>query len=89
MVVVGTSATVQPAASMPFIARDNGAVVIEINPEPTPLTTRISNLPLMGRQPQRPQCLPSFKRYGLALPLTRADSGLERVLAVAEWPYWF
>ncbi|BBO85519.1 NAD-dependent deacylase [Desulfosarcina ovata subsp. sediminis] len=48
MLVVGTSATVQPAASMPFIARDNGAVVIEINPEPTSLTRRISNLPLLG-----------------------------------------
>lgn len=48
MLVVGTSAMVQPAATMPFIARDNGAVVLEINPEPTPLTNRISNLPLMG-----------------------------------------
>ncbi|WP_246804387.1 Sir2 family NAD-dependent protein deacetylase [Desulfosarcina cetonica] len=48
MLVIGTSATVQPAASMPFIARDNGAVVIEINPEPTSLTQRISHLPLMG-----------------------------------------
>jgi len=48
MLVVGTSATVQPAASMPFIARDNGARIIEINPEPSPLTGRISNLPLMG-----------------------------------------
>ena len=48
MLVVGTSAMVQPAATMPFIARDNGAVVVEINPEPTPLTARISNLPLMG-----------------------------------------
>ena len=48
MLVVGTSAMVQPAATMPFIARDNGAVVVEINPEPTPLTNRISNLPLMG-----------------------------------------
>lgn len=48
MLVIGTSATVQPAATMPYIARDNGATVIEINPEPTPLTPRISNLPLMG-----------------------------------------
>jgi NAD-dependent deacetylase len=48
MLVIGTSATVQPAASMPFIAKDNGAVVIEINPEPTPFTTHISSLPLMG-----------------------------------------
>jgi NAD-dependent deacetylase len=48
MLVVGTSAMVQPAATMPFIAKDNGAVIIEINPEPTPLTARISNLPLLG-----------------------------------------
>jgi NAD-dependent deacetylase len=48
MIVIGTSATVQPAASMPFIAKDSGATIIEINPEPTPLTSRISNLPLMG-----------------------------------------
>jgi NAD-dependent deacetylase len=48
MLVIGTSATVQPAASMPFIAKDNGADIIEINSEPTPLTSRISNLTLMG-----------------------------------------
>ncbi|MGA6924936.1 MAG: NAD-dependent deacylase [Desulfosarcina sp.] len=48
MVVIGTSAMVEPAATMPFIARDNGAFIIEINPEPTPLTPRISTLPLMG-----------------------------------------
>jgi NAD-dependent deacetylase len=48
MLVIGTSALVQPAATMPFIAKDNGAVIIEINPEPTPLTSRISNLPLLG-----------------------------------------
>ena len=48
MLVIGTSATVQPAASMPLIAKDNGADIIEINPEPTPLTTHISDLPLMS-----------------------------------------
>ena len=48
MIVIGTSATVQPAASMPFIAKDNGATIIEINLEPTPLTSHISNLPLLG-----------------------------------------
>jgi NAD-dependent deacetylase len=49
MLVIGTSAEVQPAATMPFIAKDNGAFIIEINPEPTPLTASISNLPVMGR----------------------------------------
>jgi len=49
MLVVGTSATVQPAATMPFIAKDNGATIVEINPEATPLTARIIDLPLLGR----------------------------------------
>ena len=35
---IGTSSLVQPAASLPFIALDSGAVVIEINPAPTDLT---------------------------------------------------
>ena len=48
MLVIGTSAMVQPASTMPFIAKDNGAVIIEINPEPTPLTPRISDLALLG-----------------------------------------
>ena len=33
MLVIGTSAIVQPAASLPSLAKQNGAVVIEINPE--------------------------------------------------------
>jgi NAD-dependent deacetylase len=33
--LIGTSATVQPAASLAWIAKDNGAFVIEINPEET------------------------------------------------------
>lgn len=48
MFVIGTSATVQPAAHMPVIAKQNGAKIIEINPEPTPLTSSISDIPLMG-----------------------------------------
>jgi NAD-dependent deacetylase len=38
MLVVGTSAVVQPAASMPLLAKQAGAKVIEINPTETPLT---------------------------------------------------
>lgn len=48
MLVIGTSATVEPASYLPVIARHGGAFVIEINPEPTPLTNRISNLSLLG-----------------------------------------
>jgi NAD-dependent deacetylase len=36
--VVGTSAIVHPAASLPLLTRESGGVVVEVNPEPTPLT---------------------------------------------------
>ncbi len=49
MLVVGTSAMVQPAAFMPVVARQNGAKVIEINPESTPLTRATSNYLLKGK----------------------------------------
>jgi len=35
---IGTSAIVYPAASLPFDALENGATVVEINPQSTPLT---------------------------------------------------
>lgn len=35
--VIGTSALVQPAASLPLMAKERGAYVVEINPERTPL----------------------------------------------------
>jgi NAD-dependent deacetylase len=38
MLVVGTSAVVQPAASLPVIALDRGAYVVEVNPQSTPLS---------------------------------------------------
>jgi NAD-dependent deacetylase len=33
MLVIGTSAVVQPAASLPFFSKKSGATIIEINPE--------------------------------------------------------
>ncbi len=38
MLVVGTSAVVEPAASLPFVALAAGALVVEVNPAPTTLT---------------------------------------------------
>jgi len=35
---VGTSAVVQPAASLPLEAVQNGALTVEINPQPTPIS---------------------------------------------------
>jgi NAD-dependent deacetylase len=37
---VGTSAIVYPAASLPLVAKRSGAYLLEINPEPTPLTAQ-------------------------------------------------
>jgi NAD-dependent deacetylase len=44
MLVVGTSAQVVPAADLPHVAKAKGATIIEINPEPTPLTTLIADI---------------------------------------------
>ncbi len=48
MLVVGTSAVVQPASLMPEIAKNHGAIIIEINPESTPLSHRVSDYLLKG-----------------------------------------
>ena len=37
---IGTSGVVQPAASLGFAAHNRGAIVVEINAEPTPLTPK-------------------------------------------------
>ncbi len=47
MLIIGTSATVEPAAHLPAIAKRNGAFLIEINPENTPLSG-ISDTTLLG-----------------------------------------
>lgn len=38
MLVIGTSAVVQPAATLSLIAKQNGAALVEVNPQPTPLS---------------------------------------------------
>src|SRR5690606_10408346 len=38
---IGTSGVVQPAASLAHAARNNGSIVVEINAEPTSLTSKV------------------------------------------------
>ncbi|MGB7875015.1 MAG: NAD-dependent deacylase [Anaerolineales bacterium] len=38
---IGTSGLVQPAASLAYAARNRGAVVVEVNTDPTPLTEKV------------------------------------------------
>ncbi len=41
---IGTSSTVYPAAELPLIAKRAGALVVQINPAPTPLDRHAENL---------------------------------------------
>ena len=51
MFVVGTSALVHPAASLPLAAADSGAKIVEVNPDPTPLS-RAADFVLRGKAGQ-------------------------------------
>jgi NAD-dependent deacetylase len=44
VMVIGTSATVHPAARIPLLAREAGALIVQVNPEPTPLDRAALNL---------------------------------------------
>lgn len=63
MLVLGTSAVVYPAASMPEIAKSAGAQVVEINPSETPLTRFVSDYILLGPTGQvLPQVVDKIKQ---------------------------
>ena len=47
--LIGTTGLIQPAASIPYKAKYNGAVIIEVNPERTVFTEKITDLFLQGK----------------------------------------
>ncbi len=49
LLVIGTSAQVSPACDIPRIAKESGASVVEINPEPTALTGSVTDIHLPGK----------------------------------------
>jgi NAD-dependent deacetylase len=49
LIIIGTSGVVYPAADIPFLAKSNGAVVVEINVSPTPFTSSVTDHFLEGR----------------------------------------
>lgn len=63
---VGTSAVVQPAASLPLVAARRGACLVEVNVEPTPLTP-VADIFLQGKSGEI-----------LPLLLERFESGRKR-----------
>jgi NAD-dependent deacetylase len=61
LVVIGTSAVVQPVAAFPTIARNGGAFILEINMEPTPISGWVDES-ILGKSGQIvPQLLESMK----------------------------
>ena len=63
MLVVGTSGVVQPAASIPYMAKQSGATIIDINPEPDGITP-IADIFLQGPSGQMlPQVVEAIKKF--------------------------
>jgi len=61
LMVVGTSAVVQPVASFPAIARNGGAFIVEINVGPTPISGWVDES-ILGKSGQiLPQLLENLK----------------------------
>jgi NAD-dependent deacetylase len=56
--VIGTSAVVYPAASLPMAAKQSGAKVIEVNPEMTDISL-LADVTLLGKAGE---ILPQFIR---------------------------
>jgi NAD-dependent deacetylase len=48
-IVIGTTGEVMPASMLPYTAREKGAKIIEINPEPSLYTNKISDVHLQGK----------------------------------------
>jgi NAD-dependent deacetylase len=48
LLVIGTAAQVSPACDIPGIAKESGAAIVEINPEPTSLTASVTDIHLRG-----------------------------------------
>ncbi len=47
--IIGTTGEIMPASQIPYIAKNNGAKIIEINIEPSKYTTLITDLFLKGK----------------------------------------
>jgi len=48
-IVIGTTGEVMPASMLPYTAKQNGAVIIEINPESSNFTNQITDIYLNGK----------------------------------------
>lgn len=60
---IGTSAVVEPAASLPYIAKGNGAYLIEINKERTPLSEHADEVIIGKAGETLPYLIMALDRY--------------------------
>ena len=49
LLLIGTSGAIPPVNQAPQLAKDNGAKIIEFNPEPTPFTVSVTDIFLEGK----------------------------------------
>lgn len=49
LLIIGTSGDVSPANQLPYIAKRNGATIVEINPEPSIYTNALTDFYLQGK----------------------------------------
>jgi len=49
VLIIGSTGEVMPAAQMPYLAKQNGALVIEVNPEKSNFTRSITDIYLPGK----------------------------------------
>jgi NAD-dependent deacetylase len=47
--IIGTTGEVMPASQIPFLAKEYGATLIEVNPEPSNYTDKITDIFLQGK----------------------------------------
>jgi NAD-dependent deacetylase len=47
--LIGTTGEIMPASQIPFLAKSNGAKIIEVNPNPSNYTTQITDIFLQGK----------------------------------------
>ncbi len=55
--VIGTTGVIMPASLLPYEAKKNGALIIEINPEESEYTSRITDIHLKGKASETLQAL--------------------------------
>ncbi len=49
LLIIGTTGEIMPASQLPFIAKSNGATIIEVNTNPSNYTAKITDIFLQGK----------------------------------------